>query len=39
MVLMVSRLVSIIRARRMSRGIAAGIPMIPAIILCHFQQE
>jgi uncharacterized membrane protein len=36
---MVSRLVSIIRAMRMSRGIAAAIPRIPALIMCHFPPE
>jgi hypothetical protein len=36
---MVSRLVSIIRAMRMNRGIAAPIPMIPPLMFVHFQRS
>jgi hypothetical protein len=38
-VLIVSRLVSTILAMRMSRGIAAANPMIPVLMICHFQPE
>jgi len=39
MVLTVSRLVSMIRAMRISSGIEAAIQKLPVLMLCHSQPE